>query len=110
VAGSEAGMTKDVQGKFQYGGLTLTCDESTFARLRNNICELAAVSAILGDSNAISQIRFITIRSASLNDDVTPSRPAWFLILLQTIAICLSGLATIIGFATIAQWLIQFFS
>jgi hypothetical protein len=96
-------MVNGIEVHFEYGGMSLTCDDATLARLYEHICHEASVSEVLGQTPRASGVRFILVRPPT-----TESRgPRWIELIPTILASCVSGAVFVVGFVTIIQWAVR---
>jgi hypothetical protein len=98
-------MTISIEARCEYGGLRLTCDEETFARIRDYLLAEPSIAEAIADGRETLGARFITVRPPPAEID---SRGRSWLSLLMTIAaVGFSGVPLIVGYFTIARWLMR---
>jgi hypothetical protein len=100
-------MGDSVEAELAYGGLLLSCDEEAFARLLAYVCaEPSVAEAVHGTINSLD-VRFISIRPPISESCANPTGHGWLALIPTIIGSCLSGVALIVGFVTIARWLMR---
>jgi hypothetical protein len=95
-------MGDGIKVQFEYGGMSVDCDEETFARLRAIIgADRAVVDAVNRRSEATA-IQFFSVRLASADRAVDGPRPIE--IVQFVFAVGFSAVVHIAGFITIFRW------
>ena len=95
-------MANGIDARPHYGGLLLTCDEGTFARLRDHILAEPSVAETAGTTDRAG-LRFVSVRMPPADP---PSRgPHWFFLVPIIGGALLCFAAQIIGFIAMARWL-----
>lgn len=85
-----------IQALNQYGGLTLVCDDDSFARL------YALVRAeVAGEHSA--DVRFISIRKASLERE-SPKPMTWWEVANFALCLVASGVVNVFGVIGLYKW------
>lgn len=97
-------MVSNVEAHYKYGGLQLTCDEDTFTQLTKLVLADPSVAASVADSTDGHEMRFFSVRMPS---NEKPSRFSWLALTGMILALCGSGVITLAGLYTIAQWVIR---
>jgi hypothetical protein len=98
-------MVDGIEVHFEYGGMSLICDDAALARLYEHICQEATVSELLGQVPRASGVRFI-----SVGPPTPPSRgPRWIELIPTILASCVSGVVFVVGFVTIIRWVVGHF-
>jgi hypothetical protein len=100
-------MENGVEARFASGGLFLTCDEEAFARLRAYIAAEPSVAKATRGAIESPGVRFISVRQPSPESGTGPARPGLLTLIPAVIGSCISGVALVVGFVTIAQWLMR---
>jgi hypothetical protein len=96
-------MVNGIEVHFEYGGMSLICDDAALARLYEHICQEASVSEVLGQAPRASGVRFI-----SVGPPAHASRgPGWIELIPTMLATCVSGVVFVVGFVTIIQWAVR---
>jgi hypothetical protein len=96
-------MKNGMEVRSKYGGLRLTCDEPTFARIRIHILSEPTVAEAVGDSAESDGVQYIMVGRLPVENNSRGSR--WLAVFAGIIASGFSGVALIVGFITIVQWL-----
>jgi hypothetical protein len=91
----------------EYGGLTLTCREKAFARVSSHILAEPSVAKMVANLPGRDDVRFVSVRMPPVEH--TSWTPGWLAVIPTIVAGALSGVALIVGYVTIAQWLLRFF-
>lgn len=99
-------MTHSIETRYEYGGLVVTCDEEAFARIRNHVLADPSVAEALGNSVDRLSVRFLRV-STPPPAESTSHGPSWLALLPTIVASGLSGSALIVGYITIARWLMR---
>jgi hypothetical protein len=98
-------MSGGIEARFEYGGMSLICDEAAFARIREHILSEATVAEVIEDASEASGVRFISVRPPTDETALRRSGRAW---LIPTIlATCFSAVVTIAGLLAIIQWVMR---
>jgi hypothetical protein len=96
-------MRHSIEVRFEYGGMSLICDDAALARLREHICREASVAEVIEAAPYVSSVRFITI-----GQPAPPSQgPGWLALVPTILASALSGIVFIVGLVTIVRWAFQ---
>jgi hypothetical protein len=98
-------MASGIEARYEYGALQLTCDEEAFARIRGHILAEPTVAEAVGGSAEPLGVRFISVGMPPVEN--TPRSPGWLALIPVIVATGLSGVALIVGYVTIAQWLMR---
>lgn len=100
-------MNPDIEARLDgYGRLVLTCNEREYARLRDLVCEEAAVRPIIDALPGDKTIGVVVI-AASVGGEQLRKVPRWLELVPCLLAGCVSGVATIVGFVVITQWIMR---
>jgi hypothetical protein len=92
-------MVNGIEVHFEYGGMSLICDDAALARLYEHICQEASVSEVLGQIPRASGVRFISVGLPA-----PAPRGSRLIELIPTIlATCVSGVVFVVGCVTIVQ-------
>ena len=93
-------MVNGIEVRFEYGGMSLICDDVALARLGEHICGEASVAEVIGGVSEGSSVRFISVRPP----DPISHGPTWIELIPTILASCFSGVVFIVGLVTIIQW------
>jgi hypothetical protein len=93
-------MGNGIEVRFEYGGMSLICDDAALARLREHICGEASVAEVIGGAPAASSVRFISV----LPPEPASRGPSWIELVPTILASCLSGVIFIVGLVTMIRW------
>ena len=93
-------MGNGIEVRFEYGGMSLICDDAALARLREHICGEASVAEVIGGASEASRVRFISVRPPA----PASQGPSWIDLLPTILASCFSGVVFIVGLVTIIRW------
>ncbi len=99
------GTTSDIVFERKYNGLTLNCDESSFVRLCNFLGEEPSVCGAITEAIQKNDVRFVTIRRSCV--PLPEGSGRWLNGVFLSMAICLSGIPTVIGYVVITRWLLM---
>src|SRR5262249_50191191 len=91
-----------------YGRLVLTCGEREFARLRDLVCDEAAVSDGIGGPPVIQGVRTVVVSLASAGREQAREGPRWWELVPCLVAGCISGVAIIVGYVVMVQWIMRY--
>jgi len=98
-------MGNGIDVRFEYGGMSLVCDEEAFGRLREIIAtEVDLTDAVPGRRHA-SNVQFISVSRISAERRSKGLR--WIELVQLALASCVSGTVFIVGVVTIFQWIIR---
>ncbi len=97
-------MGNGVEAQCNYDGLTLTCGDAAFDRIRDLLYAELSVAEALGHGAELDTLRFIRI-SRPPREASNRSRFDWLVWIPTIIASCTSGVITVVGLITIARWL-----
>ena len=93
-------MASGIDVRFEYGGMSLICDDAALARLYEHICQEASVTEVLGQTPRAGGVRFISVRTPA-----PASRgPRWIELVPTILASCVSGMVWVVGLVTVIQW------
>lgn len=99
----EFGSSEPLEICSRYGGLLLTCNEETFARISTHILTDPSVIEKITNSHEHANLRFISIRMPPVKE---PSpRFGWLTLIPTIVASGFSGVVFLVGIVTIAQWM-----
>jgi hypothetical protein len=93
-------MGNGIEVRFEYGGMSLICDDTALARIREHICREESVAEVIGSASEVSGVRFISVRPP-----VPESQgPSWLELVPTILASALSGVVFVVGLVTIIRW------
>jgi hypothetical protein len=98
-------MDNGIEVRFEYGGMTLVCDDEAFVRVRDRIATEPTIADVIAQRPDASSARFIRVHQASAE---APSQgPGWIELVPAILASCFSGVVFIVGLVTIVQWVMR---
>jgi hypothetical protein len=98
-------MDNGIEVRFEYGGMTLICDDEAFVRVRHLIVTEATVADAIARRSDASSVRFIRVHQASAESP--PQGPRWIELVPAILASCFSGVVFVVEFVTIVKWVMR---
>jgi hypothetical protein len=96
-------MRHGIEIRFEYGGMSLICDDTALARLREHICRETSVAEVIETAPHVSSVRFI-----SISQPASPSQgPGWLALVPTILACALSSIVFIVGLVTVVRWVFR---